>query len=119
MRRKRCFMNSLEQQWLAAKQRETDAQEERRRIEDEIIRTGAKCESLRISQKMNRKVDSGVLQRVARESGNFDALNILFRWKPEINAKEWEKAPESVRLALAPAITDEPARPSFTAKESK
>lgn len=118
MQHKRYSVN-LEQQWLEAKRREQEAQDERRRIEDEIVRSGAKCYGLRISQKITRKVDAITLERAARLAGCYDQLSVLFRWKPEIVVKEWEKAPEHIRSALACAITDEPARPSFTDKESK
>ena len=119
-------MNELAQMWLAAKQKEKDATEDRRVVEDHIKKLariseqldstesiGAERFEIKIEGRIDRKVDSEKLQMLATESGLTDHLSTLFRWKPEINMSVWKAADESITGPLAGAITAKPGRPSF------
>ena len=55
-----------------------------------------------------------LLQELALESGIEQAhLSTLFRWKPELNMKEWKAAAPEITSALSGAITTTAGRPSF------
>lgn len=120
-------LNELAAMWLAAKEAEKEATEDRRRIEDRIKSLVGVAENLegtetvepdqftiKIVGRIDRKVDSDKLQELAAEHGLTDHLSSLFRWKPEINMAAWKAADESITKPLAAAITAKPGRPSFT-----
>jgi len=122
-----CFKEeSLFEQWMKAKAEEKAAQDRRRSIEDALSKEfdldeqneGSKTHKLegfvcKITQKINRRVDSDLLQEVAAENGLSDHLATLFRWKPEINMKAWNNADEKITGPLTAAITAKPGRPSY------
>jgi hypothetical protein len=70
-----------------------------------------------VMRRFNRKVDGDLLQDIAREKGLMDHLSTLFRWKPEIDAKAWKLADETVTKELAGAIVTTPGKPSFKIEE--
>ena len=120
-------LNELAAMWLAAKEAEKEATEDRRRIEDHIKSLVGVAETLegtevvdpdrytiKIVGRIDRKVDSDKLQEIAAEYGLTDHLSSLFRWKPEINMAAWKAADEAITKPLAAAITAKPGRPSFT-----
>jgi hypothetical protein len=120
-------LNTLAEMWLAAKEAEREAVEDRRRIEDRIKSLAGVAETLdgtetvdpdrytiKIVGRIDRKVDSDKLQELAAEYGLTDHLSSLFRWKPEINMAAWKAADESITRPLSAAITAKPGRPSFT-----
>lgn len=113
--------------WHRAKQAETDAIAERRRIEDKMVEMLALDPNkdgtttiengdfiVKVTQRIDRKVDSEMLQDIAAEHGLSDHLASLFRWKPDINAKAWAAADSNITTPLASAITAKPSRPSFS-----
>lgn len=113
--------------WQYHKEQERKHQEERRRLEDKMLALfniaddldGTKnCETndliVKIVGRLDRKVDADKVQELAAEHGLEDQLPSLFRWKPELNMKSWNNTSESVRAALAGAITTKPGRPSFS-----
>ena len=119
-------MSDLYAQWIAAKERERQAVEERRVIEDALIQELKIAEafegtvsredagySVKITARMNRKVDAEMVQELAAEHGLSGHLGTLFRWTPELNMKAWKSADETITAALAKAITIKPGRPSF------
>ena len=119
-------MSDLYAQWLSAKERERQAVEERRVIEDALIQELKIAEafegtesredagySVKITARMNRKVDAEMVQELAAEHGLSEHLGRLFRWTPELNMKAWKSADEKITAALAKAITIKPGRPSF------
>ena len=119
-------MSELYAQWIAAKERERQAVEERRVIEDALIQELKIAEafegtasredagySVKITARMNRKVDAEMVQELAAEHGLSKHLGTLFRWTPELNMKAWKSADETITAALAKAITIKPGRPSF------
>lgn len=119
---------TLCEQWLEAKENERIATETRRDIEDRMI-AHFKVSNQLVGQKtllddkkfkvkvvgrINRKIDSEKLQELAAEHGLSDHLSTLFRWTPELSAKAWEAADESITKPLLGAITATPGRPSFS-----
>lgn len=111
-------------QWLEAKEAEAAATARRREIEDQMIaelgeqKEGSHTHKLdgfaiKITTRMNRKIDGDKLQELAAENGLSDHLSALFRWKPEINASAWKNAADNITRPLSAAITTEPGRPSF------
>ena len=123
------MLDNLIEQWRKAKDAESAAVEERRRIEDTIAVIIGIPEDLdgtvkisgvlKITGRIDRKVDADKLQELAREAGLTDHLSGLFRWKPEINRKAWDAASESITRPLLGAITSKPGRPSFALTDKK
>lgn len=122
-------MTDIYSEWIAAKETERKAVERRREIEDLILaqvgasnQEGTRTISIRASAdyeiklvtRFTRKVDSDLLQEIAAENDLSAHLRTLFRWKPELNAKAWDKASDEITKPLSGAITTTPGRPSFT-----
>jgi len=120
-------MQTLSELWLAAKEAERVAVEERRKIEDRLSSLIGIAETLegtetatpdgfviKVIGRMNRKVDADKAQEIAAEHGIEAHLSTIFRWKPEIDARAWKAAPDSVTTPLLAAITTTPSRPSYT-----
>ena len=125
-------MSDLYAQWIAAKERERQAVEERRVIEDALIQELKIAEafegtasredagySVKITARLNRKVDAEMVQELAAEHGLSEHLGTLFRWTPELNMKAWKSADETITAALAKAITIKPGRPSFSIQSNE
>ena len=117
----------LAREWLAAKEVERDAVEMRRLIEDQIARIMEINETeesarqiatpgyaIKVSTRINRKVDGDAAQEVASENGLEDMLPLLFRWKPELSMAAWHGVTDDVRRLFSVAITSTPGRPSFS-----
>lgn len=120
------------QMWLDAKETERQAAEVRRLIEDELIAELGIAETdegsrtvkadgykVKVTCRMNRSIDADALQEIAAEAGLTAHLGELFRWKPEINAKAWKEAAETITGPLLAAITTKPGRPSFSIEISE
>ena len=120
-------IDELSATWMEAKESERVAVERRRAIEDHLVlimelspdldgtvtkKDGAYV--IKAVGRLNRKVDSEKLQELAAEAGLTDHLSTLFRWKPEIDMKEWKAADPSITSALVDSITVTPGRPSFS-----
>lgn len=123
-------LTDLSAQWIAAKEAEKSAQEERRLIEDRMLsliglpeafegteNAEADRYKIKLVGRLNHKIDADRLQEIAAEHGLTDHLGSLFRWKPEINARVWKAADESITNTLLEAITTTPGRPSFSIEE--
>jgi hypothetical protein len=119
-------IQTLSAEWVRIKSSEERAVIERRKIEDQIVKALRLPEAfestetaepdgyvVKISGRIDRKVDAEKLQMLATESGLNEHLSTLFRWKPEINMTLWKAADESITRHLAGAITAKPGRPSF------
>jgi len=117
----------LYQQWLDAKAAEKKAMDDRRTIEDQLVKALSISKNLdgtqnvqddgykiKIVGRLDRKVNSDKLQDLAAEHGLTDHLSSLFRWKPEINASAWKSADPRITEPLLEAITTTSGRPSFT-----
>jgi len=120
-------MTTLYQEWLDAKAAEKKAMDERRTIEDQLVKTLSIPNTLdgtqnieadgfkvKIVGRLDRKVNSEKLQDLAAEFGLTEHLSSLFRWKPEINALAWKSADTRITEPLLEAITTTNGRPSFT-----
>lgn len=118
---------TIYQQWIEAKEEERRSVEERRRIEDALVKQFEIPENLegtsnidadgfkiKIEGRINRRVNADLLQEIAAENDLGAHLSSLFRWKPEINAAAWKAADEAITKPLLDAITATPGRPSFT-----
>jgi hypothetical protein len=116
----------LASQWAEAKQEEKKATDRRRKIEDQLTEClgipenleGTKTEpagmyEIKVSGRLDRKVNADKLQSIAEEAGLTEHLASLFRWKPEINMSAWKSAHESITAPLLDAITTTASRPSF------
>ncbi len=122
------MIDKLCQEWLDAKMHERSVIARRREIEDslvEALRINDKSEgtkriessgyNIAVEFKVNRKVDGKKLIEVAAANGiGNDVLQQIFRWKPEINMRDWKSADRSIILALSNAVTTSEARPSVT-----
>lgn len=120
-------MKTLYEDWIRAKGIERDAAELRRKAEDalsEAMSLGEDFEGsksfdhegykVKVTGRMNRKIDADKLQDIAAECGLSQHLGDLFRWKPDINAAKWKNADDSITRPLLDAITTTPGRPSFS-----
>lgn len=119
-------LKELSKQWLQHKFDEELATTERRKIEDQIVKLLAVAENfegtetaepegfvVKISGRIDRKVDGDKVQELAAEFGLTDHLAKLFRWKPELNMAIWKATDATITGPLAGAITAKPGRPSF------
>jgi len=113
--------------WIECKATEKAATDHRREIEDELTRRLEIAETLdgtqrpnvdgytvKVTGRIDRKVDADKVQELAAEHDLTDELSRLFRWKPEINMNMWKSYPETTTRLLSPAITAKPGRPSYT-----
>lgn len=125
-------MSELYAAWIAAKEAERQANENRRAIEDKILLLteipsafeGTKTVKddeykIKVVGRFNRKVDSEKLQDIAAEHGLTNYLPHLFRWSADINKAAWEAADAKITTPLLGAITTTPSRPSFTITKEK
>ena len=119
-------LEQLAEEWEQIKAAELTVISKRRKIEDEITKLLAlpkeldqqKTESaglykIKVTGRLDRKVNADKLQELAQEAGLTEHLSSLFRWKPEINMTAWKAAHESITTPLLDAITTTAARPSY------
>jgi hypothetical protein len=119
-------LKTLSADWMLHKAAEEHAVVERRKIEDLMVKLLAMSENfegtetaepqgfvVKISGRIDRKVDGDKVQELAAEFGLTEHLAKLFRWKPEINMAIWKATDEAITKPLAGAITAKPGRPSF------
>ena len=65
----------------------------------------------------NIKIDADAVRGIALESAALDGYSKqVFRWKPEIDKKGWDAAPDEVIKAFSAAITRTPGKISFSLK---
>lgn len=120
-------LDNLSTLWIEAKAREAKATKDRRDIEDQMVKLmslpetldGTKTEKaagyvIKVTGRINRKVNGDKLQELAAEHGLSEHLTSLFRWKPEINMTAWKATDAAITTPLLGAITSEAGRPSFT-----
>lgn len=121
-------LDTLAAAWADAKQDEAIAVAKRRTIEDRLVEllaipegkegtTSSTTEqgyAIKVVGRLNRKIDTEELQKLALEAGLYEHLPSLFRWSADINAAAWKAAAPSITAPLLPAITTTPGRPSFT-----
>jgi len=120
------MLDILAQQWIDAKAAEAAANAMRKNIEDQLTSligiaanmVGTEKATtpgfrITVTGKITSSVDNDKLQRIAEDAGIMDELSVLFRWKPEVDKKKWDAAPERVRQILGQAITEKPARLAY------
>ena len=123
-------MNSLYAQWLELKRREDEARALRNALEVEMSAgipddwEGSKSwedgpYKIKASRKFNRKVDRNRVRDISAQFGLEEYTNVLFRWKPEIDAKAWKGADETVTKLFSDAITTTPGKVGFVVEEIK
>ena len=125
-------LEELSQAWLRAKADEEEAKAARVAVEERIEEAlqihesfeGSKTHEienfkLRVSRKNSQKIDSKKLVEIATQKKLEPLLQKLFRWKPEIKKKEWDRAKAEVRLAFSKAITTTPGKISIKVEESE
>lgn len=65
----------------------------------------------------NVKIDADAVRGIAAESSALDQYSKqVFRWKPEIDKKAWDAAPDDVIKAFSAAVTRTPGKISFALK---
>ena len=119
-------LKELSAEWLYWTRDEEKSTTERRMIEDKIVKLLAVAESfegtetaepegfvVKITGRIDRKVDGEKVQELAAEFGLTEHLAKLFRWKPELNMALWKASDATITGPLAAAITAKPGRPSF------
>jgi hypothetical protein len=125
-------LQKLSAEWIEAKNAEKEAIEKRRLIEDEIVRIleiqetderSRRLEALdkeaknlyvvKVTCRINRKIDGDLAQEIAAENGLEGYLTLLFRWKPELSMSAWDAVGDNVKQLFSRAITATPGRPSF------
>jgi hypothetical protein len=121
------MIDDLAQNWLDAKEAEAVAVARRRQLEDKLASLIGVAENMegtenvetdggykiKITGRINRKVDGKRIQEIAAEEGLVEHLPSLFRWKPEINMTAWKSADKSITEPLLGGITTQPGRASF------
>lgn len=117
--------------WIEAKNTEVQAQENRRKIEDQLLSLlglgdfegtqnhEAGPYRLKLTGRFTRKIDADKLQDIAIEHGLQDHLPTLFRWKPELNMVKWKQTDEAITAPLLAAITTQPGRVSFSIEKKE
>ena len=122
------MIDDLAQNWLDAKEAEAAAVARRRQLEDKLTSLIGVAENMegtenvetdgghkiKITGRINRKVDGKRIQEIAAEEGLVEHLSSLFRWKPELNITAWKCADKSITGPLLGGITTQPGRASFT-----
>ena len=121
-------LDTTSAEWLTAKEAERTATERRRKLENHLLSLIGIAEDLegtenvetdggykiKITGRINRKVDGKRIQEIAAEEGLVEHLSSLFRWKPELNITAWKCADKSITGPLLGGITTQPGRASFT-----
>ena len=120
-------LETLCREWQAAKDEEARATARRRSTEDRMLSLIGIAETeegtvnakapggykIKVTSRINRKVDSEMVQEIAAEHGLTEHLQTLFRWLPSLNVGAWKNTDASITDPLAKAITATPGRPSF------
>ena len=112
--------------WLEAKMQEEIAVIKRRALEDTMLSLigipanldGVETAApegyiIKVTGRINRKVDAKLIQEIAAEHGLTEHLSTLFRWTPALDIKAWKNTSQEITRPLMDAITATPARPSF------
>ena len=121
-------INTTAAEWIAAKEQERVAVERRRELEDHLLSLIGVPENMegtetvetdgdykvKLTGRMNRKVDAEMLRELATDAGVSEHLETLFRWKAEINTAAWKYVDAAITKPLLRAITTKPGRMSVS-----
>jgi hypothetical protein len=69
--------------------------------------------SLKVTPRIDYKVDAPMLKSIAAAAGLEHYIYSMFRWKAEVNMREWKEAPIEVRMLFSDAVTAKPGRAAF------
>jgi len=119
---------SLYEEWLQIKEYEAQAYTRRVEIEKQLLAKfqigtieGSKTIKedgfkVGLTGKLNKKIDVEALRSLPNEFPEItnDVLGRVFRWTPEVNAKEWKEESKDILSILSRAITVTPSKISFT-----
>ena len=117
---------ALSSKWLELKHNEEIAISERRIIEDMLTEAlnihqsldGVETKEIdgliiKVTGRIDRKVNSEMVQELAAEHGLSNHLPDLFRWTPAINMTAWKRADKEITTPLLDTITSKAGRPSY------
>lgn len=113
--------------WKASKDAEDAAKDARLTAELQILallekpddfKGYVKLEGVSVAYGESVKVDTEMLQDMSGDA-NFAIVNKLFRWKAELNAKEWKEAPKETRRHFSRVLSIKPTKPAFTRHNDK
>lgn len=120
-------MTSIYQQWIEAKAAESAARATRLEIEKQICdvhefdqtyegATNHEVENyhVKITGRITRKVDVTKVREIATEYGLTGQLENLFRWKCEIDARNWKAAGADTTDVFLPAIESKSGKPAVS-----
>lgn len=118
-------MTNIYQQWLEAKAAESAARATRLEIEKQICTAHEFDQTyegvathevekylVKITGRITRKVDVTQVREIATEHGLTGQLENLFRWKCEIDARNWKAAEKDTTRLFLPAIESKPGKPA-------
>ena len=69
---------------------------------------------VKLDRRMNVKIDGERLRDIAEAHNMTGVMETCFRWKPELNKREWKQAGSEVKKIFAPAMEVTPGKASFT-----
>lgn len=108
------------------KQDEQNVRNKRMALESELARVidvpddweGTKTNTVgdykvKLMRKMNVKIDGAKLTELASQHNLAPLLNTCFRWKPELNKREWDKVEADIKTKLSEAMEVTPGKASF------
>jgi len=120
-------MTNIYQQWLEAKAAESAARATRLEIEKQICTAhefdktfgGVATHEVekyvvKITGRITRKVDVEKVRDIAINNNLEGQLENLFRWKCEIDARNWKAAGADTTDVFLPAIESKPGKPAVT-----
>ena len=111
-------------EWTDAKEAEREAAIKLKEVEDKLIalldadlsvdgttRVIDGDVRINVTTRASRTVDDKKLKALAEEHDLEAHLSTLFRWKPEVNLREWRGADKKITKQLRDAIAITPNRP--------
>lgn len=115
--------------WVDAKQAEKEAQEARRDAEDNLIEAleidrNKKGTENFFDERFKVSVTKRIITKVTDKGlpefiKNNDIPENVFRWKAELNQKEWSKLDDEKKELLSDFVTTSVGRPSFIIEEKE
>ncbi len=69
---------------------------------------------VKLDRRMNVKIDGNRLRDIAEANNMTGVMETCFRWKPELNKREWKQTGSEVKKIFAPAMEVTPGKASFT-----
>ena len=120
-------MTNMYQQWIEAKAAESAARASRLEIEKQICEAHefdrtyegvatheVEDYTVKITGRITRKVDVEKVRDIAINNNLEGQLENLFRWKCEIDARNWKSVGNSITAPFLPAIESKPGKPAVT-----